>query len=62
MKAEVSEEATRRAREMAAEALEKKLKELGMGKLDWKRYNNLRAQVEEQISQLKSYLKGLEDT
>lgn len=59
MKAEVSEEATRRAREMAAEALKKKLKELDMGKLDWKRYNNLRAQVEEQISQLKSHLKDL---
>lgn len=59
MKAEVSEEAKKRAREMAAEALDKKLKELDMGKLDWKRYNNLRSQVEEPITQLKSHLKDL---
>ena len=44
---------------MAKEALEKKLKELDMGKLEWKRYNNLRTEVEEQISQLKSLLKDL---
>jgi hypothetical protein len=44
---------------MAAEELEKKLKELDLGILDWKRYNNLRAQVEEQISQLSSHLKDL---
>ena len=44
---------------MAAEALDKKLKELDMGKLDWKRYEYLRNQVEEQIAQLKSYLKDL---
>jgi len=60
MKAEVSEEAKARAREMADEALAKKLEELDMGKLDWKRYNNLRSQVDEQISQLKSYLKDLQ--
>lgn len=60
MKAEVSEEATRRAREMAADALKKKLQELDMGKLDWKRYRNIRIEVEEQISQLKSHLKDLE--
>lgn len=59
MKAEVSEESKRRAKEMAAEALDKKLKELDMGKLDWKRYEYLRTQVEEQITQLKSYLKDL---
>ena len=59
LKAEVSEEAKARAREMADEALAKKLEELDMGKLDWKRYNNLRSQVDEQISQLKSYLKDL---
>jgi len=59
MKREVSEEAKRRAKKMAEEALEKKLKELDMGKLDWKRYNNLRTQVEEPIVQLKSYLKDL---
>jgi hypothetical protein len=59
MKAQVSEESKRRAKEMAAEALDKKLKELDMGKLDWKRYEYLRNQVEEQIAQLKSYLKDL---
>jgi len=60
MKAQVSDEAKRRAKEIAKEALEKKLEELNMGKLDWKRYNNLRTQVEEQIVQLKSHLKYLE--
>lgn len=60
MKAEVSEEAKERARQMADEALAKKLKELDMGKLDWKRYNNLRSGVDEQITQLKSHLKDLQ--
>jgi len=59
MKKEVSEEAKRRAKKMAEEGLEKKLKELDMGKLDWNRYNNLRTQVEEPIVQLKSHLKDL---
>lgn len=59
MKREVSDEAKRRAREMADEALKKKLKELDMGELDWKRYNNLRIQVEEPILQLIGYLKDL---
>ena len=44
---------------MAEEGLKKKLKELDMGMLDWKRYNNLRSQVDEQIVQLKSHLKDL---
>ena len=44
---------------MAAEALDKKLKELEMGKLDWKRYEYLRNQVGEQITQLRNYLKDL---
>ncbi len=44
---------------MAAEELDKKLKELDMGRLDWKRYEYLRNQVEEQIMQLKSYLRDL---
>ncbi|KAL7546025.1 hypothetical protein ACHAWF_009370 [Thalassiosira exigua] len=59
MKAQVSEEQKKRARAMAKQALEEKLKELDMGKLDWKRYNNLRTQVEEQITQLKRHLKDL---
>jgi hypothetical protein len=59
MKAQVSAEAQEKARRMAKEGLEKKLKELEMGKLDWKRYSNLREQVDEQISQLKSYLRDL---
>lgn len=59
MKAQVSEEAKQRAREMAEEELAKKLKELDMGKLDWKRYDNLCTQVEGQITQLKSHLKDL---
>jgi hypothetical protein len=59
MKAEVSEEARKRAREMAKDALEKKLKELEMGKRDWKRYSELRERVEESISVLKSHLKHL---
>ena len=44
---------------MAEASLKKKLKELDMGKLDWNRYNNLRSQVDEQITQLKSHLKDL---
>jgi MoxR-like ATPase len=59
MKAEVSEEAQRKAREMAEEALEQKLKELDMGKLDWDRYDNLRQKVDVQIQQLRNHLKDL---
>ena len=59
MKAQVSKESQEKAKKMAREGLEKKIKELDMGKLDWKRYSNLREQVDEQISQLKSYLKDL---
>lgn len=59
MKAQVSKEAQEKARKMAKEALKKKLNELEMGKLDWKRYTSLRNQVDEQISQLRSYLKDL---
>lgn len=59
MKAEVSEEAKRRAQEMADEALKRKLEELEMGELDWERYNNLRENVDEQITQLNSHLKDL---
>jgi len=59
MKAEVSNEAKRRAKEMAEEALEQKLRDLDMGKLDWKRYNNLRQKVDVQIQQLRSHLKDL---
>lgn len=59
MKAEVSEEATQRARTMAKDALQQKLKDINMGNNDWKRYSNLRSRVEEQITQLKSHLREL---
>ncbi|KAK1746248.1 vWA domain-containing protein [Skeletonema marinoi] len=59
MKAQVSEEAKQRAKEMANEALAKKLEELNMGKLDWERYNSVRARVEENIKDMKRYLKDL---
>lgn len=59
MKAQVSEEAQQRAREMAKEALEQKLKELNMGELDWERYNHLHQQVEVQIQQLQVLLKDI---
>lgn len=59
MKAQVSKEAQEKARKMADEAFKKKLEELQMGKLDWNRYSNLRDQVDEQISQLKGYLRDL---
>lgn len=59
LKAQVSKEAQDKARAMAKEALKKKLEELEMGKLDWKRYSNLREQVDEQISQLKGYLRDM---
>jgi hypothetical protein len=59
MKAQVSKEAQEKARKMAGEAFKKKLEELQMGKLDWNRYSNLRDQVDEQISQLKGYLRDL---
>jgi hypothetical protein len=59
MKAQVSKESREKARRMADEALKKKLEELEMGKLDWKRYTNVRERVDEQICQLKSYLKDL---
>ena len=60
MKAEVSEEQKSRMKEMAEDALEKKLKELDMGKLDWKRYNSVRSHVDTQIQHLRSYLKDLQ--
>ena len=59
MKAEVSEEAQQKAREMAAEALEQKLKDLDMGQLDWERYNYLHDQVDTQIQQLHVLLKDI---
>jgi MoxR-like ATPase len=59
MKAQVSEEAKQRAKKMVNEALEKKLEELNMGKLDWERYNSVRARVEENIKDMKRYLKDL---
>ena len=59
MKAQVSEEAKQRAKEMANEALEKKLEELEMGKLDWERYNSVRARIEEHIKDMKRHLKDL---
>jgi hypothetical protein len=60
MKAEVSEEVKRKAREMAEEALKQKLQELNMGSRDWSRYNNLRENVDLQIHQLRSHLKDLQ--
>ena len=59
MKAHVSEEAKLRARKMADEALREKLKELNMGKLDWKRYYQLYQQVAVQIQQLQVFLKDM---
>ena len=59
MKAQVSQEAQRQAREMAKAGLKKKLKELGMGKLDWDKYNELYQQVSGQIHQLQVLLKDL---
>ena len=60
MKAEVSDEAQRRAKKMAEEALNEKLRELDMGKLDWERYDNLRNRVDIQIQQLRNHLKDLQ--
>jgi MoxR-like ATPase len=59
MKAQVTEEAQRRAREMGERALEEKLKELKMGKLDWERYDRLHQRVEVQIQQLQVHLKDI---
>jgi hypothetical protein len=59
MKAEVSDEAKKKARAMAEAALAEKLKELNMGKGDWDRYENLRSRVEVQIQQLKVHLKDI---
>lgn len=59
MKAQVSEEARRRQREMADEALAQKLKDLDMGELDWERYNHLHSQVDIQIQQLQVMLKDI---
>jgi len=59
MKAEVSEEAQRRARQMAKEALNKALKELNLGEEEWERYNDLRERVAVQIQQLRVHLKDI---
>lgn len=60
MKAQVSDEAQHRAREIAAIELEKKLRELSMGKYDWERYKGLRERVALQIEQLRVHLKDLQ--
>jgi MoxR-like ATPase len=60
MKAEVSEEAQRRARQMADEGLAQKLEELQMGKYDWERYNDLRKRVALPIQQLQVHLKDIQ--
>ncbi len=59
MKAEVSEEAKRKARKMAQEALDQKLKELKLGLEDWDRYNSVRERVAAQIQQLQVHLKDI---
>lgn len=59
MKAQVSEEAQKRAREMAKEGLAQKLKDLNMGELDWDRYNSLHQHVAVQIQQLQVLLKDI---
>lgn len=59
MKAEVSAESQRRAKQMAKDALEQKLRELDMGKLEWRKYEELRNQVTVQIQQLRNHLKDL---
>ncbi len=59
MKAEVSAESQRRAKQMAKDALEQKLRELEMGKLEWRKYEELRNQVTVQIQQLRNHLKDL---
>jgi hypothetical protein len=56
MKAQVSQEAQRKARQMAREALELKLKELDMNKLDWEKYSHLQERVAPQIQQLRVLL------
>eukprot|EP00529_Nitzschia_sp_RCC80_P007784 CAMPEP_0113506290 /NCGR_PEP_ID=MMETSP0014_2-20120614/35823_1 /TAXON_ID=2857 /ORGANISM="Nitzschia sp." /LENGTH=1267 /DNA_ID=CAMNT_0000401763 /DNA_START=433 /DNA_END=4237 /DNA_ORIENTATION=+ /assembly_acc=CAM_ASM_000159 len=59
MKAQVSEEAQKRAREMARDALAKKLEDLDMGELDWERYESLHEQVAVQVQQLEVMLKDI---
>lgn len=59
MKAQVSAEAKARARTMATEALDKKLTELKMGKVEWKRFDDLYQQVALQIQQLQVMLKSI---
>ena len=59
MKAQVSQEAQRKARQMAREALELKLKELDMNKLDWEKYSDLQERVAPQIQQLRVLLKDI---
>lgn len=44
---------------MGERALEEKLKELNMGKLDWERYDSLRQRVDVQIQQLQVHLKDI---
>jgi len=58
-KSQISQEAQEKAKKMAKDALKKKLEELEMGALDWKRYTNIRHQVDEQICQLKGYLRDM---
>jgi von Willebrand factor A domain-containing protein 8 len=59
MKAQVSQEALRKARQMAREALQLKLKELNMNELDWEKYNHLQERVAPQIQQLRVLLRDI---
>ena len=59
-KAKVTEDAKEKARQMAQEALQKKLKELGMDELDWKRYHHLKEHVAVPIQQLQVLLKDIQ--
>ncbi len=59
-KAEVSEEAKRAARQMAQNALDEKLRQIGMGQEDYDRYKNFSANIQKDVAKLRSILKSVE--
>lgn len=54
MKNQVSQEAKEQAKRMAAEALANRLKEIAMGKTDYKTFINFKAKVDREIDQLRT--------
>ena len=59
-KEEVSEDTKRAAKQMAKKALEEKLRKIGMGEEEYDMYKDFSANIQKDVSKLKSILSTLE--